>query len=87
MNRYIVIYIAALIFIGCKKDIDKGIYYGTASATLNGKTWQATKVRSINIPSLKDKLGFEFNFFFAANKNKGCYINYYIAIHSMDLLD
>jgi len=52
---------AALIFIGCKKDPDKGNYYGTASATFNGKTWQSGKVRCIVAKQCGNgKLGFQF---------------------------
>lgn len=51
----------AFIFTGCKKDPDKGLYFGSATATLNGKAWKAGKVRcGINIPCYKGKLGFDF---------------------------
>lgn len=50
MNRYILIYMAAIIFIGCKKDPDKDLYFGVASAKFNGNGWKAGKVRcSINV--------------------------------------
>lgn len=62
MNRYILIYMAAIIFIGCKKDPNKDLYYGTAYATFNGKAWSAGKVRcASNIPCYKGKLGFDFS--------------------------
>ncbi len=64
MNRYILIYIAVIIFIGCKKDPDKGKFYGTASATFNGKTWQSGKVRCIITKQCSNgKLGFQFQVF------------------------
>lgn len=62
MHRKLLIGIASLILIGCKKDPAKGVYYGTASAIFNGKAWNAGTVRSnINVPCYKGKLGFEFN--------------------------
>jgi hypothetical protein len=52
------------IFIACKKNKDEFNYFGTASAMLNGKSWQAGGVRCyINMPCFKGKLGFQFRVF------------------------
>jgi len=64
MTRYILIYLAAFIFIGCKKDPNKNLYFGAASAKFNGQSWTASKVRCVsNIPCFKGKLSFEFRVF------------------------
>ena len=61
--KYNILLIAVVfIFWGCKKDPNKGLYFGIASATFNGKQWDAGTVRcNINVPCYKGKLGFEFN--------------------------
>jgi hypothetical protein len=49
------------IFIACKKNKNEFKYFGSASATMNGRTWNAGTVRCvINIPCYKGKLGFGF---------------------------
>lgn len=51
----------AIIFIGCKKDPNKNLYFGTASAKFNGQSWTAGKVGcGIGITCPKGKLTFAF---------------------------
>jgi len=61
IRHILLICIIISFFIGCKKDPDKGKYYGTASATFNGKAWQSGKVRCIITKQCSyGKLGFQF---------------------------
>jgi hypothetical protein len=48
-NAQKVLIVAFLVICSCKKDKSDPFYFGTASMTLNGKVWNASKVRCVAI--------------------------------------